>query len=111
MLAHLQNTLILAVSTLEERVPLLKASQVSFSPFSSRETWWVILDVVVIPPLSPCRRSTHDSLVRGKDRIGLAASSAVEEGGKKKKNLHRFVLVNTDGKLAAVITDVVHSLR
>lgn len=55
-------------------------------------------------------RSAHDTLVRGKDRIGLAASSAVEDGGKKKKT-HRFVLVNTDGKLAAVITDVVHSLR
>lgn len=54
-------------------------------------------------------RSAHDSLVRGEDRIGLAASSAVEDGGNKKT--HRFVLVNTDGKLAAVITDVVHSLR
>lgn len=61
------------------------------------------------PSIVPLQtQSIHDSLVICKDRIGLAASSAAEQ--EKKNNPHWFVLVNTDGKLAAVITDVVHGL-
>lgn len=48
---------------MEKRVPLLKVSQVRGSPFSSRETIWVRLDMVVFPPWSPWRQErTHDNV-------------------------------------------------
>lgn len=97
---------------MENRVPLLKASQVSSSPSSSLETLWVMLDMVVIPPLAPCRQKAHMTVQSG-DRQPLSGIVSLE--GKKKKireknNPQWFVLANTDGKLAAVITDVVHGL-
>lgn len=51
--------LIFSTCVFEKCVPLLKASQVSSSPSSSRDTLWVMLDMVVIPPLSPCRQKAH----------------------------------------------------
>lgn len=58
-------------------------------------------------------QSTHDSSVGGQTASVSGILSLRKEREKKireKNNPHWFVLANTDGKLAAVITDVVHGL-
>ena len=72
-----------------------------------------MLDMVVIPPLSPCRHKAQMTAQLGDREPWSLAFSIL---GERKKN-HREkqptldCLANTDGKLAAVITDVVHGLR
>lgn len=55
--------------------------------------------------------STHDSSVGGQAAfVGHCQSGRREKKIREKNNPQWFVLANTDGKLAAVITDVVHGL-
>lgn len=72
-----------------------------------------MLDMVVIPPLSPCRHKAHMTAQLGDREPWSLAFSVLGEKKKitEKNNPHWIVLANTDGKLAAVITDVVHGLR
>lgn len=83
--ANSQKTVSLAVLVLEKRVPLLKASQVSSTPSSSRETLWVMLDMVVIPPLSPCRQRAHMTVEAGDRQPRRLPMSFSPRGGKKKR--------------------------
>lgn len=85
-----QKTVSLAVVVLEKRVALLKASQVSSAPSSSLDTLWVMLDMVVIPPLSPCRQRAHMTVEAG-DR--QPATVILAGGGEERKRVCVWVCV------------------
>lgn len=65
-----------------------------------------MLDTLVIPPWLPCGRKMRTPLQAG----GGPLRSQETEARKGKNKPQRSILVNTDGKLAAVTTDVVHGL-
>lgn len=75
----------MSVWLLEKCVPLLKASQVSFSPSSSRETLWVMLDMVVIPPWLPCGWKTRTVVQAGDRGLRSLTLSFLSKAGKKKQ--------------------------